>query len=144
MPIANCTTGEVREFTDEELAARAATPGTVDQVIAERERRLAGGFDHDFGDERGVHRIGTNARDMKGWDEVNLAAQTAVLLGDPGFAIEIRTNTGPATVTAAEWLAVLSGAGAFRQPIWQASFALEAQDPIPSDFADDSHWPATA
>jgi hypothetical protein len=142
--VIDCSTGEERDHTPEELAAIAAIPGTVDQVIAERERRLAGGFDFDFGDSRGMHRIGTNARDMKGWDEVNLAAQVAVLLGDPGATIDIVTDTGPATVTAAEWLAVLTAAAAFRQPIWQASFALMAQDPIPPDFADDAHWPAEA
>jgi hypothetical protein len=141
MPVADCATGEVREFTAEEVAAIAAIPGTAGQVIIERERRLAGGFNYDFGDARGVHRIGTTAQDMKGWDEVNLAALAAVASGNPIFSIGIETDTGPATVTAAEWLAVLSAAGAFRQPIWQASFALLAQDPIPPDYAADSHWP---
>jgi hypothetical protein len=139
--VIDCATGEVREHTAEELAAIAAIPGTPGQVILERERRLAGGFDYDFGDARGVHRIGTTAQDMRGWDEVNLAAQVAVILGDPGATIDIETDTGGATVTALEWLAVLTAAGAFRQPIWQASFALLEQDPIPADFADDSHWP---
>lgn len=141
MAVFDCAIGEQREHTPEELAAIAAIPGSAEQVIAERDRRLAGGFDHDFGGARGMHRIGTTDEDMKGWNEVNLAAQTAVLLGDPGLAIDIVTDTGPATVTAAEWLAVLGGAAAFRQPIWAASFALQAADPIPGDYADDAHWP---
>jgi hypothetical protein len=140
--VIDCATGEVREHTAEELAAIAAIPGTPGQVILERERRLAGGFDYDFGDARGVHRIGTTAQDMRGWDEVNLAAQVA---GHPRRSRRDRSTSRPtpggATVTALEWLAVLTAAGAFRQPIWQASFALLAQDPIPADFADDSHWP---
>src|SRR5690606_41968408 len=39
-------------------------------VVAERDRRLAMGFDYDFQDERGVHRISTTPADMAGWDEV--------------------------------------------------------------------------
>jgi hypothetical protein len=142
MAVFDCAIGEQREHTEEELAAIAALPGSAEAVICERERRLACGFDHDFGDARGVHRIGTTEQDRKGWDEVTTAANTAMLLGDPGFEIAIETDTGPAIVTAAEWLGVLVAAGQFRQPIWAASFALLAMEPIPGDLADDSHWPA--
>jgi hypothetical protein len=144
MAVFDCAVGEQREHNEEELAAIAAIPGTIELVAAERERRLAGGFDFDFGGARGVHRIGTTEQDRKGWEEVTTAAQTAILLGDPGFEIAIVTDTGPATVTAVEWLGVLVAAGQFRQPIWQASFALAATDPVPGDFADDGHWPASA
>jgi hypothetical protein len=117
-------------------------PTAVD-IIAERDRRLALGFDYDFGDARGVHRIGTTPADMTGWDEVTKGAQAALSLGQPTFAIQLVTDTGPVTVTALEWQAVLAAATAHRQPIWAASFALQAMNPIPADYADDARWPAS-
>lgn len=113
---------------------------TVADVLAERERRLALGFSYDFSDARGVHQIGTSAADMSGWDEVTTIAQARLATGDTTTPIAIITNTGPAEVTPVEWMAVLLAAGAFRQPIWQASFVLQAADPIPDDYADDAHW----
>lgn len=122
------------------LAFLNPPPGPAD-VIAERERRLGLGFDYDFGDERGIHRIGTSAADMVGWDEVTKFANAMVALGDTTTTITIVTETGPTAVTALEWQAVLVAAGMFRQPIWQAPFMLQAAEPIPADFADDAHWP---
>lgn len=140
MPLVDCSTGEVREFTEAELAAIAALPVAEDQVIAERARRLAGGFDYDFGDARGVHRIGTTKADKEGWDEVTTFAQAAMALGQANAAIVIKTDTGGAQITAEEWMQILIAAAVFRQPIWQASFALQAMDPIPADYCDDGHW----
>lgn len=122
----------------------APTPEPVpseEMVINERERRLALGFDYDFTGDRGVHRIGTTERDLKGWDEVTKVAQAALLLGLPNQEIEITTDTGPVTVTAQEWQHVLLAAAAVRQPIFKASFDLQAMDPIPLDFHDDAYWP---
>ena len=110
-------------------------------VGLERTRRLRLGFDYDFQDARGVHRIGTTDSDMDGWDEVTTVAQAAILAGLPTMAINIVTDTGPVTVTAMEWQSILLAAGAARQPLWAASFALQALDPIPADYADDSRWP---
>lgn len=109
-------------------------------VEAERRRRLALGFDYDFGDARGVHRIGTTKEDMEGWDEVTTLADALRALGQT-TPISILTETGPAQVMPDEWAAILLAAAAFRQPIWGASFTLAAMNPIPADFADDSHWP---
>lgn len=142
MAVFDCATGEQREHNAEELAAIAATPGTAEGVIAERERRLACGFDYDFGGDRGVHRIGTTEQDLKGWDEVSKWASAAVALDQGGDTIAIVTDTGPAIVTALEWQAVLLAATAFRQPVWGASFALQAMEAIPGDYGDDGHWPA--
>jgi hypothetical protein len=113
-----------------------------DQVIEERSRRLGLGFDYDFGekDPRGVHRIGTTDADLVGWDEVSKIAQAAINLGASDTPITIVTDTGPAIVTALEWQSILVAAGQYRQPIWAASFALQAMDPIPQGFADDKHW----
>lgn len=116
-------------------------PGRKEDVIAERARRLAAGFDYDFGDARGVHRIGTTEEDLRGWDEVSKGSSAAVALGMADSPIQIVTDTGPVTITAIEWQMILLAAAAARQPIWAASFALQMADPIPSDFADDSYWP---
>lgn len=122
------------------IAVFAPITVTVADVVAERARRLALGFDYDFGDSRGVHRIGQTAADLAGWSEVTTAAQTALNLGDT-TPIGIVTDTGPVAVTPLEWQAVLAAATTYRQPIWAASFALQAMDPIPVDFTDDSYWP---
>lgn len=115
---------------------------TKDDVVAERARRLALGFDHDFGDERGVHRIGTTGADMQGWDEVSKGSQAAINLGAPGVLLDIVTDTGPVQVTALEFQQILAAATVARQPIWAASFVLQGMSPIPADYADAGYWPA--
>jgi hypothetical protein len=111
-------------------------------VNAERARRLAAGFNYDFADARGVHRIGTTTEDLRGWDEVTKLAAAMIATGDDGGTITILTDTGSAEVTAAEWQAVQLAAGAEGQPIWQASFALLAMEPIPDDYATNAaYWP---
>lgn len=110
-------------------------------VIAERDRRLSVGFDYDFGDERGVHRIGTTPDDRRGWQEVTDAANAAIAIGQPDTEFVIETDTGPATITALEWQSILMAATAHRQPIWKASFDLQKITPIPEDYAADHHWP---
>lgn len=113
---------------------------TVDEVVAERSRRLAAGFDFDFGDERGVHHIGTSEQDQAGWTEVTQIALVRSATGST-VAISIITDTGPVEVSPLEWLSVLEAAAAFRQPIWQASFLLQATSPIPRDFSGNGYWP---
>ena len=109
-------------------------------VIAERERRLALGFDYDFGDERGVHHIGTTEQDHKGWDYVIRFANASINTGAPSAEVGIVTNTGPVTVTAAEWQAILLAGAPIHQAIWEKSFILMAMSPIPRNFTDDSFW----
>jgi hypothetical protein len=113
---------------------------TVAEVVEERARRLARGFDYDFGDQRGVHRIGTTETDMKGWDEVAKASLAALALGTPEAEIHLVTDTGPVTATALEWQQVVATVTGARQAIWHASFALQRLDPIPADYADDRRW----
>lgn len=117
-------------------------PPTMDDVVKERQRRLALGFNYDFGDERGIHRIGTTDQDMAGWREVTDVASALLNLGQGSAPIQIATDTGTVQITPIEWQQILVAAAIFRQPIWQASFAL-MYDPngIPLDYADDSHWP---
>jgi hypothetical protein len=122
------------------FTAPTAPAHTVSNVITERQRRLTAGFDYDFADARGVHRIGTTKADLDGWDEVSKAASALVALGLPNQEIGIVTDTGPCNVTAIEWQSVLVGAMQFRQPIFAASFVLQASDPIPQNYADDSNW----
>ncbi|MCB1511442.1 MAG: hypothetical protein KDJ36_11105 [Hyphomicrobiaceae bacterium] len=52
-------------------------------------------------------------------------------------SIAIVIDTGPAEVTPAEWTAIVLAAAAARQPLWAASFTLQAKDPIPADYAGD-------
>lgn len=113
---------------------------TVADVETERARRLALGFDYDFADARGIHRIGTTDEDMEGWDEVTSWANAMLALGNTTTTLTIVTDTGPADVTAQEWQSVLAAAAAFRQPIWGVSFQLAAMDPIPDDYAADKYW----
>lgn len=128
-------------YDGETFTAPAPAPITPARVITERARRLALGFDYDFADTRGVHRIGTTPDDMRGWDEVTTWASAAMALGNGSSTLTVVTDTGPVTVTALEWQSVLAAATAYRQLIWGASFVLQAMDPIPVDFADDQYWP---
>jgi hypothetical protein len=127
--------------SDLATALRIGQPATIADIEAERERRLAAGFSYDFGDDRGTHHIGTTAGDMTGWDDVTKLANALVAIGDTATTILISTDTGAANVTGIEWQHILIAAGAFRQPIWQASFALERMDPVPADVTDDQYWP---
>lgn len=135
------------EATDEQKAAAASVVAafdldapTVNHVVAERERRLALGFDYDFGDARGVHRIGTTKDDMAGWAEVSTYAGALIDSGDLTTQIPIATNTGVCMVTAPEWRAIELAAAQFRQPLWTKSFALMAMNPIPASYQEDSWW----
>ena len=128
-------------YDGETFTPPAPKPITSAQVVAERSRRLALGFDYDFADARGVHRIGTTPDDMRGWEEVSTWASSAIALGDGSSSLTVVTDTGAVTVTALEWQRILAAATAFRQPIWGASFTLQAMDPIPQDYASDTHWP---
>mgnify|MGYP003146514859 CR=1 FL=1 len=122
---------------EEEVAPRSNA-----QLLAqERDRRLAVGFSFDFGDHRGIHIIGTSADDMRGWDEVSQICDLIRrgVVDQPGIGIS--TETGVVEITPAEWDLVLAAAAAFRQPIWQASFALASMDPLPEDFTNDVWWP---
>ncbi|RUP39336.1 MAG: hypothetical protein EKK63_10070 [Acinetobacter sp.] len=112
---------------------------TVADIVAERDRRLALGFDYDFGDDRGVHRIGTTPQDWIGWSAVTTLAN-ALIATDGTASITISTDSGVALVTALEWQQVLLSGGAIQQPIWLASFALAAMSPIPNDYENDSYW----
>lgn len=124
-----------------EIGSPDEPPGERD-LAAERDARLADGFDFDFEDERGTHRIGTTEEDMRGWREVGDKCDLIRrgVLPDEPFGIS--TETGDTLISAEEWDAILAEAARFRQPIWQASFVLAAAEPIPPDFRSDTHWPA--
>lgn len=128
------------EAKGHEIELYVAPPPLHDDLFAERDRRLALGFDYDFGDARGVHRVNTTPADMLGWDEVTKLAQALINVGQPKQAITIATGTGLAQVTAMEWQSVLLAAAGLRQLVWSRSFALGAMDPIPADFTDDKYW----
>lgn len=127
--------------TDAEIIAEAQRLSTLvkpEKIIAERTRRLGLGFNYDFEDSRGVHRIGTSPSDMIGWGEVSTYAGALLDSGDTTTHIAIVTDTGPCQVTAPEWRAIEIAAAAFRQPIWAKSFLL--MQTLPADYTDDTHW----
>lgn len=129
-------------YVDEEYTPDAPAAITADEVIVERERRLALGFDYDFGDERGIHHIATSPDDMRKWmDEVTPLAQSYINLGQPAGEITISTDKGMVVITAMEWQSILVAAAGYRQPLYAASFALMAMDPTPLDYADNAYWP---
>ena len=128
--------------TEPEIEPTPEPVVTVAMLEAECDRRLALGFEYDFEDERGVHRIGTTEKDLKGWNEVTKVAQAGINIGMGNtLTIDIETDTAEASVTAIEWQHILLAAGQVRQPIFKAFFTLKALDPIPADYADDSYWP---
>lgn len=131
-------TDEQKAAAQAVLAAFDPNKPTVEQLAAERERRLALGFNYNFGDARGIHRIGTKPSDMVGWSEVSTYAGALLDSGDTSTTIAIVTDTGPCTVTAPEWRAIEIEAAAFRQPIWAKSFVLMAS--LPTDYTNDAHW----
>jgi hypothetical protein len=137
----NTVMGEPTYDAEGDRVTRTVTKTpTIEDVRAECDRRLAVGFTYDFGNGRGVHRFGTTDRDMKGWSQVTQTAQAAINLGMPNSQIHISTDSGECDITALEWQQVLLAAAQFGQPIWQASFALQAQNPIPSDYRSDERW----
>jgi len=113
---------------------------SVQDVIAERNRRMEAGFDYNFGDSRGVHHIATSDADMRGWSEVTDWMNAHIALNDQSATISILTATGQVAVTPLDWAKILQAAGAFRQPLWAASFVLEAMSPIPADYFADKYW----
>ena len=72
---------------------------------------------------------------MIGWDEVTKGAAALAALGQGSTSFTILTETGPVTVTALEWQAILAQATAIRQPIWHRSFALIAEIAAAADAA---------
>jgi hypothetical protein len=135
--------GEITEAIIESTQVRivkSPRPITVDEVVMERERRLALGFNYDFGDARGVHHIGTTKQDLAGWDEVSKYAGALIDLGQLTAQISIATDTGTCQVTPPQWRAIEIASAAFRQPLWAKSFALMAMNPIPADYTNDSYW----
>lgn len=126
-------------ITGEHKAARVREIALAG-IVAERTRRLAGGFDYDFGSARGIHRIGTTDADQIGWSEVTTLSNALIALGDTTTKITAVTDTGPVEMYAIEWQAILVAAGQFRQPIWKASFMLQAMETIPADFTADQYW----
>lgn len=132
----------VQEWLDQGNSILPYSPPAITplDVQMERARRLALGFAYDFGDARGVHQIGTTPDDMIGWRDVIDYANALIDSGDTTTKIAIVTDTGPAEVTAPEWQAIMLVAASVRQNIWAKSFALQAMQPIPGDYANDSYW----
>lgn len=139
--------GVTRILNEQELCDVLAIHGLPGPLVlpanveAEQRRRLAAGFDFDFGDARGVHHIATTEKDMQDWQEVTSWANARTARGDKVSTITIATASGFATITAPEWWSIVDAGTAARQPIFQGAFWLLAQDPVPPDYAtNDAYW----
>jgi hypothetical protein len=144
-PIIIKRVGDPRSFVPPLMDSEPDPPApTHSDMIAnvqlERARRLSLGFAYDFGDERGIHQIGTTPEDMIGWRDVIDYANALIDSGDTSTQINIVTDTGATAVTAPEWQVVMLEAASVRQKLWAASFALQAMQPIPGDYANDIYW----
>ncbi len=141
MRILNAVTGENSDVNaTPDQVDQNPPPVTVNDVMRERKRRLELGFDYDFGDARGIHRIGTTEADWAGWNEVINLANALIALGDTTTTMNVVTDTGPTAVTALEWQQIMVAGAAISQQIWGASFALQAMTPIPLDYTADVYW----
>jgi hypothetical protein len=142
-------------YAEEALAAdhadvqawRNRKPLLLDCCTALCAEKLAAGFAFDFGDGRGVHLFGTAEKDLKGWDEVEKIFAVAARMGDAGKTVTIATDTAVAVVDLDDWNAIMLAAEAFRQPIWAASFAIQAKIAAglittPAGVAGAADWPA--
>lgn len=109
-------------------------------IERERAKRLAKGFDYDFKDKRGVHRIGTTESDESGWSKVTNLVNAYMMAGKQNEKITLETDTGEVVISAKEWSDILIQKGSFEQQIYAVSFKLQKLDPIPQDVENPKYW----
>lgn len=108
---------------------------TGDDVNAERQRRIIAGAV--FG---GIHVTGRD-EDIVNLTNLALAAQVRITGGDTTTLTTYRDGDNvDHDLTPPAMLALWQQASVRVSAIYAASWALKAMNPIPADFADDSHW----
>jgi hypothetical protein len=127
-----------------------APPVSSADVDAERDRRLALGFNYTFpplangsADPRGTIRIGTTPSDWSdGWDYVTRFVNAITNLETANeVTINIQPDSGGSVaITPIEWNMILAYAGVIGQSLWDAAGALQAMSPIPTNYTDDQYW----
>jgi hypothetical protein len=129
--------------------SRYIQPVNPEQVTAERERRLNGGMEWDFG-AAGIKRIETDERSRQAIEKVGNRAMQAMIeeipkgtltWDDPGseFAWITADNT-PAYMDHFQMLDMAKAVGEFETRLKLRARKLKDQKPIPGDYADDKHW----
>ncbi|MFC4624244.1 hypothetical protein ACFO1V_03210 [Daeguia caeni] len=137
----------MRRYIDGEVVAYAPPPPpiTPDDVDAERDRRIAGGFI--FG---GVF-YQTRPEDLENIAGASTAALAAIMNGaapgdyrwhgsDTDF-VWIAADNSTHAMDAQTLFAFGQAAMAHKQAHIFAARALKDQDPIPADYTDDKYWP---
>lgn len=113
---------------------------TAEDVYRERDRRLALGYDFDFGDARGVHHFATDDENMKGWNKVTDWAGLQLIVGNTLDWVELDTDTGQVAVVPVEWVAIFQAMTTWQQTLYSAAPTIAAMTPIPGDYTDDARW----
>ena len=111
-------------------------PTEVD-INSERSRRILAG--KDIG---GIYVTGRD-EDQRNLTNLALAAQVRLAGGDTSTITVYRDgNNLDHELTPPQMLALWQAASTYVSDLYAASWALKAETPIPTDYADDQHWPA--
>lgn len=110
---------------------------TGDQVNAERQRRIAVGKVID-----GVHVTGSD-EDARNLMSLAIGAQMRLAAGDNETPTTFRDGDNvDHELTPTQLLSLWQQSAEYVSALYAASWALKGMEPIPADFAEDTHWPA--
>lgn len=118
-----------------EQKAEAAQQTLCDGINAERTRRIVAG--------KIVDGIRVTGRDEDARNLTNLAlgAQLRLAAGDTETLTTFRDGDNvDHELTPPQIMSLWQQSSEYVSALYAASWALKALDPIPADFADDSHW----
>lgn len=117
----------------------SAPAPSIEQVEAERERRIALPLDVTLSvGTITVNMEPTAQRDIQGLSTVGLYLTMAQQSTTTSFRDYSNTERD---LTPADLVSLGLQAAARIQAVYQASWALKAMSPIPSDYTDDQYWP---
>lgn len=132
-------------YTNADGFTKIEIPGTREEVNAERDRRVRAGFTFqgilfDFDEKSEANITGAGASAM--WAVQNGAQPGDYRWSDPeGDFVWIAADNTTVRMDAQMCVAFSQAARLHAQRLILAAGALKAQDPIPADYKDDSHWP---
>lgn len=139
--------GAPEDYAETHPGVVAGNPPTVDasirpaQVIAERDRRTNEGTTINV---PGIGDIPVSGSPVVQADLTSLAqaAQIAIAGGNPEAMFPFRDRAGTTHALTPEQVVSLFMSGVdWLASVRAAAWALIDADPIPTDFADDRHWP---
>ncbi|MBB3144950.1 hypothetical protein FHS21_001351 [Phyllobacterium trifolii] len=131
--------GQTLESMVEEANAPLVKPAiSGERVNAERHRRIEAGKSIDD------VRVTGRDEDARNLQALLSVAQLRIAGGDTTTTTVFRDgNNVDHELRPAQIVNLFLQSSAFVSDVYAAAWALKALDPIPVDFADDSHWPAT-